>query len=161
MPQALGVIAAVTSVASTVYSFAQQRKANRAQDRAAKARRRQEQLANRRERRQAIRRAQVARAQAIATSVGTGAFGGSGSQGGIGAVQSQLGSELGFSSQFGGLSGIITSQTQEARRRSGLADIGGQIANISGGIANKFGGFDTIFGLNKEQQVPNLHSRVG
>jgi len=73
-PAAL-VISAVAGVAGTLASVSAQRKE-------ASLRRKQQAVATRRSRRQAIRQAQITRAQAIATAQGAGALQSSGTTGG-------------------------------------------------------------------------------
>lgn len=118
MPTAALVIGAVASVAGTVMT-------NRAQKRAAAAKREQQELNTRRSRRQAIRQAQVARAQAVASASASGAVGSSAALGGQGAVGSQLGSGLGFSTQMSGLSGQISQASSRAQTGQAIAGLGG------------------------------------
>lgn len=120
MPQAALVVGAVASVAGTVASYSQQRKA-------AKLSRKQQQVATRRSRRQAIRQAQIQRAQAVASAQATGALGSSGASGGIGSLGSQLGEALGFSTQMSGLSAGISSAQQKAATYGGIAQLGGTL----------------------------------
>ena len=62
----------------------------------------------RRSRRQAIRQAQLQQAQARSIAAGAGALGGSALAGGQAALTSQLGTQLGYSTQLSGLSQGIT-----------------------------------------------------
>lgn len=134
MPQVALVIGAVASVAGTVASVSQQRKAS-------KLSQRQQQVATRRSRRQSIRQAQLQRAQSVATAQAAGSLGGSGGQGGIGAIGSQLGEALGFSSQMSGLS-------QEIGQAQSRAQLFGDIAQL--------GGVGVNFGLSQGAQFPSL-----
>ena len=52
------------------------------------------------QRRQMIRQAQITRAETVASSVGSGSFFGSGLQGGLGSLSSQLGTNLGLSTRL-------------------------------------------------------------
>lgn len=124
MPQAIGVIGAVASVVGTVASISASRKA-------AKAQQKQQQLQRRRSSRQAIREAQIRRAQTVATAQGAGALGSSAVAGGTGSLTSQVGEQLGFSSQYSALSNIVTQQNQRAQTFSALANFGSQFADFS------------------------------
>jgi len=115
-PAAL-VISAVAGVAGTLASVSAQRKE-------ASLRRKQQAVATRRSRRQAIRQAQITRAQAIATAQGAGALQSSGTTGGIGAISSQLGEQLGFSTQMSGLSRDIGSAASRASTFGSLGQLG-------------------------------------
>lgn len=134
MPQAALVIGAVAAVGGTAFSMIQQSKA-------AKARRRQERNANRRSRRQALREAQIKRAQAfnIANQFGAGQ---SSAVGGIGAVTSQAGEAVGFASQQGALSNIISKSTELAGIGSGVAGLGMQAMQFG---LSQGGSFDKLF----------------
>lgn len=127
MPQALAVIGAVTSVAGTVASYSAQRKAG-------KAAQAQQELATRRSNRQAIREAQLRRAQAFNAAAQMGALGGSAIEGGVGSLGSQLGSGLGFSSQMSGISADIQKYSQRAATWGAVASIGGTMFQLGGGI---------------------------
>lgn len=116
---ALG-IGAAASVAGTYMSYKSQKKA-------ADLSEKQQALSARRSRRQAIRSAQLQRAQAMASAQGMGAMGSSGAMGGIGSLGSQLGSELGYSTQMSGLSAGITSAQQRAQMWGGVAQLGGSL----------------------------------
>lgn len=124
MPPAIGVIGAVASVVGTVASISASRKAAAAQQK-------QQQLQRRRSSRQAIREAQIRRSQAIATAQGAGALGSSAVAGGVGSLQSQLGEQMGFSSQYSALSNIVTQQKSRADMFAGIANFGGQFADFS------------------------------
>lgn len=122
-PPLIAAIGAVTTVAGTVAQLSQQRKATSAQ-------KEQQALVTRRNRRQAIRAAQIQRAQSVASAQGAGVLSGSGAQGGIGALSSQLGSELGFSTQGSGLSAQIASAQSKANTFGSVAGLGGAIFNF-------------------------------
>ncbi len=114
----LGAIGAAASVAGTVASVRQQNKA-------AELSQQQEILQNRYNRRRAIREMQIARASSLASAAGAGAGFGSGVAGGIGGLSSQLGADLGFSSQMSGLSGRINEASRLATTYGGIAQLGG------------------------------------
>ncbi len=131
MPQALAVIGAVASVGGTLMAAKQQKKA-------AALSQRQQDLATRRSQRQAIREAQIRRAQAVASAQALGAGGGSSIAGGTASLTSQAGGALGFSSQMSGLSKEIgIAQTK--------ASTGQAIAGFGGSLFQAGGGFNTLF----------------
>ena len=138
MPQTLAVIGAVTSVAGTVASYSQQKRASRAQQQ-------QQTLARRRSARQNIRQAQIARARALASAEGSGASGGSGQFGGINSIGSRLGGALGFSSQQSALSGVVSSAQSRAQTYSGIAGLGSTLFRLGGG-------FNAIFPDEQQSQ---------
>lgn len=123
----------IASAAVGAYGTIRQAKASK---RAAALQQQQQQVATRRSRRQAIREAQVRRAQAIAGAASLGALQSSGIQGGISSLGSQLGSELGFSTQMSGLSRGISS-AQASAQQSGMF---GQLG---------FGAFQALGGLGQ------------
>lgn len=127
MPQAALVISAVAGVAGTVLSYTQQNKQ-------AKLQQRQQALATRRSRRQAIRQAQITRAQATASAQGAGALQSSGARGGIGAIGSQLGEQLGFSTQMSGLSRDIASAASKASLFGSIGQLGFTAFSSLGGF---------------------------
>lgn len=123
-------IGAVASVVGTIKSAKAQRKSLRFQ-------RQQQALQTRRSRRQAIREFQIRRASAISGAVGAGSFGGSGSFGGIGALGSQLGEQLGFSTQSSGISSEINRAEQSNIAGQTLSGLGGTAFNLglqTGGV---------------------------
>ena len=111
------VVGAVASVVGTVKSASAQRKSLRAQ-------RQQQAVQTRRSRRASIREAQIRRATAVSGAVGAGSFGGSGSQGGIGSIASQLGNNLGFSTQMSGLSDRINAAERSNITGQAIAGLG-------------------------------------
>lgn len=128
----------VAQVAGTLASIKGQQKAQKAQEK-------QQALATRRSRRQAIRQAQLIRAQSIASAQGSGTLQSSGAAGGIGSLSSQLGESLGFSTQMSGLSGDISSGLRQASFGQSLAGIGGAAMNFGfsrgATFGDLFGGF--------------------
>lgn len=139
------VAGGVAAVGGTIASISAQRQAQRAAQKRADLEKQQQALATRRSRRQAIREAQIKRAQTIATAQSAGGLEGSAIAGGTGSLSSQLGESLGFSSQMSGLSRAITDQStaiSSAQTRSGLASgfagFGSQLFNFGasrGGLA--------------------------
>jgi len=125
MPQALPAIGAIATVVGTVASIDAQNKASAAQQE-------QQTLTTRRSRRQAIREGQIRRAQAIASAQGAGSLQSSGAAGGIGSISSQVGETLGYQSQYGALSNVITAQSQQAAFWGDVASIGGDLVKAYG-----------------------------
>lgn len=134
MPQA-PVIAAIATVAGTAVSINQQKKASAAQ-------RRQQGLSARRSQRQAIREAQIRRAQSQVQAGAMGVTAGSGLAGGQASLSSQLGGNLGFAGQMSGLSQEITMAKSKAQTAGAVAGLGMQaFANsddISAGLKKLF-----------------------
>jgi len=136
MPQALAVVGAVSSVVGTVASYSAQRKAS-------KAAAAQQELNTRRSNRQAIREAQIRRAQTLGAAAQMGALGGSSVEGGLAGLGSQLGSGLGFSSQMSSLSADITRYSQRANTWGAIASIGGAAFKMGGGFPTLGEAFST------------------
>lgn len=149
MPQAALIIGAVASVAGTVVSMSEQRKA-------ARLSRQQQQVATRRSRRQAIRASQISRAQAVASAQATGSLGSSGAAGGIGSVSSRLGEALGFSTQMSGLSRDISSAQQRAATWGGIASLGGSLFSYGQSRGATFSNPEP----NRPPQFPGLNALV-
>lgn len=126
----LAVIAAVGAAAAVKGTI----DAKKASKRSAAAQQQQNDLATARNRRQGIRERQLKRAQAISSAGGVGAGDSSGAIGGIGALGSQLGADLGFGSQQGALSNIITQQNLRAQNASGIANLGLTTFSAAGGF---------------------------
>lgn len=158
MATALLAIGAVASVAGTYTSYRNQKKA-------AAASAQQQQIATRRSRRQAIRQAQIARAQAIASASAQGATGSSASLGGVSALGSQLGSGLGYSTQMSALSGDITRYTSRAQTGQAIAGIGGTLfslgANTPKGQENIQNFGQNFSGLFQRQPRMNFGPQYG
>jgi hypothetical protein len=105
-------------------------KTQRAQRRSAAAQRRLQTLERNKQRRQAFREAQLARSRATVQAAGMGALGSSGFQGGVGSLSSQLGANLGFSSQAQGISNQISQFGVQASQGQLLSGLGGQVAQF-------------------------------
>lgn len=121
------VIGAGAAIAGTVQS-------NRAQKRAAGLQRQQQQLQSRRSQRQAVREAQLRRAQAQVQAGALGVTGGSGLAGGQASLSSQLGGSLGFAGQMSGLSQGISMQQSRAQTGQAIAGLGGSLFSAAGGF---------------------------
>lgn len=97
MPAIVTAVAAVSGAVSAS-------KAAKAQEKAAASAQKQQELSYNRSQKQAIREAQIRRAQATASAQSMGALSSSGFAGGVSSLSSQVGSTLGYSSQLSGLS---------------------------------------------------------
>jgi hypothetical protein len=154
------VIGAVATVGGTIMAYSAQKKA-------AKAAQRQQELSTQRSNRQAIREAQLKRAQAIAAGASMGALGGSALAGGLGSLGAQLGSGLGFSSQMSGLSADINKYSQKAETWGAVASMGGSLFQAAGGFSAFSGKADTAGkaptspGAGAKWANPNLFSFGG
>ena len=137
------VIGAVAAVGGTALSYNAQRKAANAQER-------QQKLNTQRSQRQAIREAQIRRAQAMSAASQLGGLGGSAVQGGVSSLGSQLGSGLGFSTQMSDLSSQIS-------KYSSRAETFGAIGQLGMTVFKGMGGFDT---LNKGPTKPPSQGSV-
>jgi len=129
---ALG-IGAAAAVGGTIMSYRAQKKSSKLQEQ-------QQNLATRQSRRQAIRQAQIARAQTIASASAQGATGSSAALGGVGSLNSQVGSQLGFSNQMSGLSAGINQANQSANTWGGVAQLGGTLFNYGQSQGATLGG---------------------
>lgn len=121
------VVGAVATVAGTVASVNAQKKAARLQQE-------QQTLATRRSSRQAIREAQIRRAQTRSSAQALGVVGGSAEAGGMASLGSQLGSALGFSSQMSGLSKQIGMAQSRANTAGAVANLGSSVFQAAGGF---------------------------
>lgn len=140
------VVTAVASVASLV----QQRKAVRAQERAAQAQagiaaeqQRQQEVAAAASRRRTVREAQLRRARAAASAEALGATGSSAVGGGFSSLSSQLAGGLGYQTQMTGISRNISGLSQEAgiamadaRKATGMANLFGSFAQFSQDVSS-------------------------
>lgn len=149
MPQAIAVIGAVASVGGTIMAVNQQKKAARLQQR-------QQDLATRRSQRQAIREAQIRRAQALSSAQALGGAGGSGVAGGISSLGSQLGGSLGFSSQMSGLSNEIGIASSRANTFGAIAGLGGSLFQAGGGFSTILPGSTAGGGISPQAAMSGL-----
>ena len=126
-------VGAAASVAGTVASYSQQKKAS-------KLSQQQQAVATRKSRRQGIREAQIRRAQSIASAQGAGGLQSSAAAGGIGSLGSQLGAELGFSTQMSNLSRDIGTARSKAEMFGGIAQLGALGYQYGSAAGATFGG---------------------
>lgn len=127
MPPVVMVAAAVVGAGAAVASAKNQQKASAAAQK-------QQELSYARSQKQAIREAQIRRAQATASVQSMGAMASSGFAGGVSSLTSQLGSTLGYSSQLSGLS------KEQAMYQSKAATLGAMsnLAFATSDFASKF-----------------------
>lgn len=136
MPQVLPVISAIGSVAAAgagIASVVASNKAVKAQTQASNAAQRQQELQTSASRRAAIREMQIKRAQTVASAQAAGVVGGSGVSGGLSSLGSQVGSNLGYSSQMSGLSRDISMYNMNAQKYGAIADFGAMAFQGLGG----------------------------
>jgi len=129
------VVGATAAVAGTAVSIKQGQEASKAQAR-------QQGLSARRSQRQAIREAQIRRAQSQVQAGAMGVTGGSGLAGGQASLSSQLGGNLGFAGQMSGLNQQITMAQSRAQTAGDIAGLGMQAFQNSDAIG---AGLDKIF----------------
>lgn len=142
---AAAIVGAVAAVGGTVYSI-------QASQEASEQQRRMQDAQSRRERRQAIRRAQIERAQALAATQGaTGSIQGSGILGGLSAQASTLGSAIGYQTSQAARADRIASAQGAAELGSGIASIGGF---LMGNANNLQAGYNSLFG--PQQGTPTI-----
>ena len=123
--------AVVAGTVATGVSLAKTAAAGRATQAAVRKQVQSQRLAVARERRQAIRGALMARAQAANVAAATGQQGASGFQGGMTALQSQLGANLGYGGVQSQLGQQYTSLTGRAAQLQGQGQLFGQIGQMA------------------------------
>jgi len=126
------IIGAVAGVAGTVLSY-------KAQKKAAKVSQQQQALATRQQRREAIRRQQLTRAQTVASASAQGATGSSAVEGGMSSLGSQLGGQMGYSTQMSGLSRDIAKYQSRAQTWGAVASLGNTAFNYGQANGATFG----------------------
>lgn len=156
----LAVIGAATSVIGGVMQYQAQKKQAKAmkaqaaaQNRAIAAQQKQAEAQNARARRDAIRRARIQRATALATAGAQGVeFGSSSVAGGVGAIGSNTAADIGLQSQLGALNADRNVALQQAASygasAAGYASKAasyGAISSFGGTVFQQAGGFGSIF----------------
>jgi len=134
----------VTAVAAVVGAVSSVRSAN-AQKKAGEAAQKQQEIQSSASRRAAIREMQIKRAQTVASAQAAGVVGGSGVSGGLSSLGSQVGANLGYSSQMSGLSREISMNNMNAQKYS-------NIAGFSGTVFQGLGGWDQLSNLFKPKE---------
>ena len=126
--------AIIVSAGAAVAGAVATTKAAQAQGRAAASAQKQQELSYSRSQKQAIREAQIRRAQATASAQSMGALSSSGFAGGVSSLSSQVGSTLGYSTQLSGLSKEQSMYQTRAANYSAFADL----AFAGSSYANRF-----------------------
>lgn len=134
----------VTAVAAVVGAVSSVRSAN-AQKKAGEAAQKQQEIQSSASRRAAIREMQIKRAQTVASAQAAGVVGGSGVSGGLSSLGSQVGANLGYSSQMSGLSKEISMYNMQAQTS-------GAIAGVAGTVFQGLGGWDALSTMLKPKQ---------
>lgn len=125
---------AITAGISLVASAVQTRKQAKAQRKSSKAAQRSADIQASRERREAIRQARVRRADLLTQSANTGAAGSSSEAGAIGALQGQLGSNIGTSFQTQALSAEQSSANRASVKAGTQASMFGTVGSFATGF---------------------------
>ena len=135
-----GAVSAAAGVAGTVISFMGARKAAKASERAEALRERQMNLQASRDRRNTVRQAVVARAQAISNATAQNAGEGSGLAGGLGQISAQSGSNIQGINQGQEIGQGIFRANRDIAKGQGMQSLGQAIQ-----------GFGSFFSSNFEQ----------
>ena len=143
----MAIVAAVTAVVGTVASVSAQNKSANLQAGIARKQQKQQDLSYQRQQRQAIREAQIRRAQGAVSAQGLGVGNTSLAYGGMSSIASQTGSALGYGSQMSGLSGEIVNMGISANAANARASMYNSIASIGGTAFNALGGPDKFRNL--------------
>lgn len=105
---------------------------------------------NLRSQREAIRAARVARAQVVNAGANSGTSGSSGVMGGASSVESQLGGNLSYFGEIGGLQDNVFDSQLSAAGHEGNAAMGGALGQLGGSVFSAGGGWTTVMGGNKK-----------
>lgn len=144
---ALAVASFVVGAASAYNQYQQGQKSLEAQKQAQQAQSRAAQVAAQRERLQAMREARIKRAQ-ILSSAGVLGVGGSGVQGSVSSIGSQLGANIGYMNVQEGFAQQASQANIQASKAMSSAATWQAIGGVSQNIFQSQGGFTTIFGGN-------------
>lgn len=143
---AAGAISAVTGVVGTVVSYMGARKAAKASERAEKLRERQMNLQAARDRRQSVRQAVVARAQALSSATAQNAGEGSGLAGGFAQIQNQNASNVQGINQGQEISRGIFQANRDIAKGQRLQGLGGAISDLGSYFARGFEQNQRVYG---------------
>jgi hypothetical protein len=135
-------ISAAATVVGTAASISAQKKSANLQAGIAKKQQQQQELSYQRQQREALREAQIRRAQGATSAQGLGVGSTSLAYGGMSSIASQTGSALGYGSQMSGLSGEIVNMGIAANAANAKAATYNSMAGIAGGAFNWLGGPD-------------------
>lgn len=151
---AVAVVSAVATIASTGFSIYSQSRANQNQESAQKAQQEQQELAAQRERVRAIRQTRIQRAAAVNAASQVGAQDSS-SFDALGSLTTQLGSNLGYSTQQEALSGFASSRLQRAANFNERAAVFNGVTNLSNFVFNQVGGLNTLMNSTSTARQPS------
>lgn len=147
MPAAtsLAIAGLAVSIIGAAGSAATSYMASKEAKKQAKEEKKRQELEQRRERLKTIREGRIKRAQTLNTGAQIGATGSSGLSGGLSSTSSQVGTNLGYSTQVEGIndniyksSKRIASLQQLGSISSGIGSIGGAVFGNAGAISNAF-----------------------
>lgn len=149
---ALAIASFVVGAASAYNQYQQGQKSLEAQKQAQQAQSRAAQVAAQRERLQAMREARIKRAQ-ILSSAGVQGVSGSGVQGSVSSIGSQLGANIGYMNVQEGFAQAASMANQQAANAMSSAASWQAIGGLAGKAFDASGGFTTIFGGNTTQKT--------
>ena len=142
IPATLYLIATAISAGASVYST---QEAGRRADKAEALQERIASLKAQRERRRQIASAKRARARILAQSEASGTQQSSGVVGGVGSIQTQAASNIGFLNQTQTLGAQATSYQKQSRKYSQYSQLFDTASRLSYGQFQEAGGFDKLF----------------
>ena len=136
----IAIASAVATTSSSIRASNAQKESTKLQANIAREQQKQQDLTYQRQQRQAIREAQIRRAQGVTSAQGLGVGSTSLAYGGMSSIASQTGSALGFGSQMSGLSGNIVNMgiaanaaNAQAAKYDAMAGIAGTAFKWAGG----------------------------
>ena len=138
------VVGAAVGVVGLGVSVAGSLAAQGAQDRQIRLERQRQDAQERRRRRQTLRERAIAVGRIQNATSQTGARDSSAQTGGIGSVNAQNGSNLGFISQIGGVNRGVSAAQQDQANASSLGAFGSSLSSVGGTVFNAAGGFDRL-----------------
>lgn len=124
-------VAAAVGIGSALLGAKASRDQAKLQRQQMEQQRRQQELQFRRSQREALRQAQIQRAQIRSAGAAAGALGGSAVSGAMGSVSSQLGTQLGYATQMSGISNRITDLGIAANAAGSRAQTFGAISQLA------------------------------
>lgn len=148
----IAVVGAGLAVGGTAYNVMQQKKAAKAQKRAAQLSRQRQQLQDALSRREAIREARIARARSVNAAANQGVSDSSAAQGGAGSIVTQGNVNISFldqnvlaRDQAGEYLGRAQRYTQRASTGAAIAGFGASMFSNADVLSNRI---NSIFGSN-------------
>lgn len=153
-PVTLAAASLAVSTVGAAASYQQQKKAASAQGRAQAAQLAMQEAQARRERRDAIRQARITQANIIQAGETAGAAESSSVSGGVGAIGSQLGYNLGFQDQQMSLQRQQSSALQAAANYQTRAQGYGAVSSVFNQAFQQFDGYKTLFKAANSPKPP-------